>query len=99
MGSGFSKLKKQARQFEAQYEKMRDDMRSIEVTGSAGNGLVTIVMNGEHEIKNLQIKPDCVDKNDVEGLQDLIRAAHADALLKISAQSQNALPGGLPFGF
>lgn len=99
MGSGFSKLKKQARQFEAQYEKMRDDMRSLEVTGSAGNGLVTLVMNGEHEIKNLQIKPECVDKNDVEGLQDLIRAAHADALQKINAQSQSALPGGLPFGF
>ena len=74
-------------------------MRSLEVTGSAGNGLVTLVMNGEHEIKNLQIKPECVDKNDVEGLQDLIRAAHADALQKINAQSQSALPGGLPFGF
>ena len=94
MGSGFSKLKKQARQMEAQYEKMREEMSKLEVTGSAGNGLVTLVLNGEHEMKDLKIKPACVDPNDVEGLQDLIRAAYSEALEKIKAQSQQ---GNLPF--
>jgi nucleoid-associated protein EbfC len=92
MGSGFSKIKKQARQMEAQVEKMREEMKNLEVTGSAGNGLVTLVMNGEHEIKDLQIKPACVDPTDVEGLQDLIRAAYNDALAKIKSQSQQNLP-------
>jgi DNA-binding YbaB/EbfC family protein len=98
MGSGFSKLKKQAKQFESQYEKIREEMRALEVTGTAGNGLVTLVLNGEHELKDLKIKPDCVDPNDVEGLQDLIRAAYADAFAKIQAQSQQGM-GGLPFSF
>jgi len=98
MGSGFSKLKKQAKQFESQYEKIREEMRALEVTGTAGNGLVTLVLNGEHELKDLQIKPACVDPNDVEGLQDLIRAAYADAHAKIQAQSQQGT-GGLPFSF
>jgi nucleoid-associated protein EbfC len=101
MGSGFSKMKKQAKQFEAQYEKMREELKNVEAVGSAGNGLVTLVLNGEHEMKSLQIKPDCVDKNDVEGLQDLIRAAYAEALQKIQAQSQQGQQGlsGLPFSF
>ena len=94
MGSGFSKLKKQAKQFESQYAKMQEEMRALEVTGSAGNGLVTVVLNGEHELKDLKIKPACVDPNDIEGLQDLIRAAYAEAHAKIQAQSQQ---GGLPF--
>ncbi len=95
MGSGFSKLKKQARQMEAHYEKMREEMSKLEVTGSAGNGLVTLVLNGEHEIKDLKIKPACVDPSDIEGLQDLIRAAYGEALEKIKAQGQQNT--GLPF--
>ena len=96
MGSGFSKLKKQAKQFESQYAKIQEEMRALEVTGSAGNGLVTLVLNGQHELKDLKIKPACVDPNDVEGLQDLIHAAYADAHAKIQAQTQQGM-SGLPF--
>lgn len=96
MGSGFSKLKKQAKQFESQYAKIQEEMRALEMTGTAGNGLVTLVLNGEHELKDIKIKPACVDPNDIEGLQDLIRAAYADAHTKIQAQSQQGM-GGLPF--
>ncbi|HEX4839528.1 MAG TPA: YbaB/EbfC family nucleoid-associated protein [Rhabdochlamydiaceae bacterium] len=96
MGSGFSKLKKQAKQFESQYAKIQEEMRALEVTGSAGNGLVTLVLNGQHELKDLKIKPACVDPNDVEGLQDLIQAAYADAHAKIQAQTQQGM-SGLPF--
>jgi DNA-binding YbaB/EbfC family protein len=96
MGSGFSKLKKQAKQFESQYAKIQEEMRALEVTGSAGNGLVTLVLNGQHELKDIKIKPACVDSNDVEGLQDLIRAAYADAHAQIQAQTQQGM-GGLPF--
>jgi nucleoid-associated protein EbfC len=93
MGSGFSKLKKQAKQFEAQYEKMRDDLKSQEVIGTAGSGLVTVVLAGDHSMKKIEIKPACVDPNDVEGLQDLIKAAFDDANQKL----EQASGGGLPF--
>ena len=96
MGSGFSKMKKQAKLFEAQYEKMQEELRQLEVTGSAGNGLVTLVLNGEHQMKELKIKPDCIDRNDPEGLQDLIMAAYNDAAQKVAAQSQQN-SGSLPF--
>lgn len=97
MGSGFSKLKKQAKQFEAQYEKMREELKQQEVSGSAGGGLVTIVLSGDHSLKKIEIKPACVDPNDVEGLQDLIRAAYEDAHQKLEQQSSGSSLGGLPF--
>ena len=96
MGSGFSKLKKQAKQFEAQYEKMREELKQQEVTGVAGGGLVTIVLSGDHAMKKIEIKPACVDPNDIEGLQDLIKAAYDDATQKLEQNSNPSL-GGLPF--
>ncbi len=96
MGSGFSKLKKQAKQFEAQYEKMREDLKQQEFVGTAGNGLVTLILAGDHSLKKIEIKPACVDPNDVEGLQDLIKAAFEDANQKLE-QSSNSPMGNLPF--
>jgi len=93
MGSGFSKMKKQARALEQQYEKMREEMKNVSVEGSAGNGLVTVVLTGEKEMKEIRIKPECVDPNDIEGLQDLIRAAYNEAFQKASEQSQSGMPG------
>ncbi len=103
MGSGYSKMKKQAKLMEQQLEKMRTEMKSKQVTGSAGNGLVTVTINGEKELLEIKIKPDCVDKSDLEGLQDLIKAACVDAYSKTSDDTMGGLPfpGGmnLPFGF
>jgi DNA-binding YbaB/EbfC family protein len=91
MGSGFSKLKKQARQLEQQYEKMREEKKSIEVVGTSGNGLVTLTLSGDGEMKKIIIKPDCVSADDVEGLQDLIIAAYQDAHKKIGDPSDSDL--------
>jgi DNA-binding YbaB/EbfC family protein len=103
MGSGFSKMKKQAKLMEQQLEMMRSEMKSKQVTGSAGNGLVTVVLNGEKEVLEIKIKPECVDPNDLEGLQDLIKAACEDAYSKLSDDPAKgmSLPSGmnLPFGF
>lgn len=95
MGTGFSKKKKQAKMFQEQFSKMQSQLQKTEVMGSAGNGLVTITLTGDHEMKQIKIKPDCVDPEDVEGLEDLIKAAYRDALAKLNAQSPDfpSLPG------
>ena len=67
MGSGFSKMKKQARLMEQQYEKMREDAKNTQVAGSSGNGLVTVTVNGDKEIQSIAIKPECVDPSDWKG--------------------------------
>lgn len=103
MGSGFSKMKKQAKMFQEQMAKMQEDMQNLEVTGQAGNGLVEITLSGEKEIKKITIKPECVDPEDIEGLQDLIIVAFNDAAKKIEENSPSNSMGGLdlsslPFG-
>ena len=83
MGSGFSKMKKQARMLQQQYDQIQEEMKTLIVTGVAGNGLVEMTMNGDKELLDIKIKPDCVDKEDIEGLQDLILSACRDAHQKI----------------
>lgn len=104
MGSGYSKMKKQARQFQEQMSKMQEEMEKVEATGSAGNGLVEVTLTGENKLKKLKIKPECVDAEDIEGLEDLIKAAFNDASSQLQANSPGSslldnLPlGNLPFG-
>ncbi len=96
MGSGFSKMKKQARQMEQQMESMKAELKNKSFTGTSGNGLVTVAINGEKALKELKIKPECVDPSDVEGLEDLIKAAFDEAFSKAEKESS---PEGfsLPF--
>lgn len=94
MGSGFSKMKKQARMMQEQFGQMRDQLASQTAEGSAGSGLVTVIVNGEKELKKIAIKPECVNPNDVEGLQDLILAAYEDATGKLPKQDTG---GQIPF--
>ncbi len=97
MGSGFLKKKKQAKAFKQQLNQMQDDFLSklvaVEVTGTAGGGLVEISINGAHEMKRIQIKPECVDPEDIEGLETLIKAAYMDASNKLKEQSEGS---GMP---
>jgi nucleoid-associated protein EbfC len=92
MGTGFAKKKKQAKMLQDQLLKMQSQMRDTDFVGTAGNGMVTITLTGEQEMKQIKIKPECVDPEDVEGLQDLIKAAYADAQKKIQSQTSN-IPG------
>ena len=87
MGTGFAKKKKQARMMQDQLRKFQEQMQQSETTGSAGNGLVTVTLSGDQEMKKIVIKPDCVDPEDIEGLQDLIKAAHNDALKQLREQA------------
>jgi nucleoid-associated protein EbfC len=103
MGSGFLKKKKQARMMQAEFssmqEKLSKKLDTLEVTGSAGNGLVQIVLNGGNELKSVKINPECVDPEDIEGLETLIKAAYDDAMNKLKEQSTSELgapAGGMP---
>lgn len=98
MGSGYSKMKKQAKQFQDQLAKMQEDMQDLEVIGSAGNGLVEVTLSGEKELKKITINPECVDPEDIEGLQDLILVAFNDAASKIQDNSPTSMLDSLPLG-
>lgn len=93
MGTGFSKKKKQAKALQEQFSQIQSQIKQSEATGVAANGLVTITLTGEHDLKQIKIKPECVDPEDIEGLEDLIKAAHHDAVNKLKAQQPTGIPG------
>jgi DNA-binding YbaB/EbfC family protein len=93
MGSGFSRKKKEAKLMQQQFSQMQEQMSHLEVTGVAAGGLVTITLSGEGEMKSIKIKPECVDKEDIEGLEILIKSAHSDAQKKLKEHSPQSMSG------
>lgn len=83
MGTGFAKKKKQARMMQEQFSKLQEQLKSTEAVGTAANGLVTVTLNGDYDVLKVAIKPECVDPEDVEGLEDLVKAAFNDAAKKL----------------
>lgn len=100
MGSGFLKKKKAAKEFQSQMSQLQQTLSSkldtVEVEGQAGNGLVKIVLSGAGEMKRITIHPDCVDREDIEGLEALIKAAHHDATQKVQGAVESPSMTDLP---
>ncbi|MBA2368727.1 MAG: YbaB/EbfC family nucleoid-associated protein [Candidatus Protochlamydia sp.] len=92
MGSGFAKKKKEARLVQQQMSQIQNKLLNLEVMGVAANGLVTLTLTGDGEMKQIKIKPECVDLEDLEGLEMLIKAAHNDAQKKLKENSPS-IPG------
>ena len=84
MGSGYSKMKKQQKAMQAQMESMQKALEEKEVVGNSEGNLVQVTLSGTKAIKKITINPECVDKEDVEGLEDLILSAFKDAEEKAS---------------
>ncbi len=95
MGSGFARKKKEAKLMQQQFSQLQSQMSTMEVSGTAGGGLVTITLTGEGEMKSIKIKPDCVDKEDIDGLELLIKSAYGDAQKKLKENAPPGLPQGL----
>lgn len=91
MGSGFLKRKKEMRAMQEKLTEMQSKMDALEVEGTAGGGLVSIMLLGNGTVKSVKIKPDCIDKEDPDGLQDLIRAAFNDAKQKLDSQGMQGM--------
>ena len=91
-------LAKMAQKMQADMAKAQAELAEATVEGTAGGGAVVIVLTGTQEIKDVRIQKDAVDPEDVATLQDLVRAAFADALAKsreLAAQRLGSVTGGL----
>ncbi len=92
-------LMKQAGEMQKKMEAMQATLEAAVLEGSAGAGMVRITMTGKGELRGLTIDPKLIDPDEVEMLQDLIVAAHADARRKVdaaSAEEMAKVTGGLP---
>lgn len=81
----FGKMLKQAQELQGRMAKLQEEVELLEVEGRAGGGLVTVTLSGKNEMKGLKIDPSLMNAEEVEILEDLIVAAHADARAKAEA--------------
>jgi len=98
-----SQLAQMMQQAQAMQQKMQADLENISVEAQAGGGMVKVQMNGLGQITKLNIEKSVVDPNDVEMLEDLVRAAVNQAVGQIDEQrgeQAKAMAGsmGLPPG-
>ena len=107
MGGGPSDMNSMIRQAQKMQEQMTEkqaelDAREYEV--NAGGGVVTVKIKGNKEITDIAIKPEIVDPDDVETLQDILVAAVNEAIKKVESENEQemskitgsmGLPGGL----
>lgn len=89
------RLKKMQKQMMEPQEKLEATV----FTGTAGGGMVTVEVKGNHEVVSVKIDPDALEsKDDIEMIEDTIVAALNDATKKLEAESQKVL-GGFGGGF
>jgi DNA-binding YbaB/EbfC family protein len=88
-------MMKQAQQMQ---DRLQKQMTEMQVEATAGGGMVTVAINGHKQLLRITIDPECVSKEDVDMLQDLIVAAVADAQRKVDeaiAREMGGLMGGM----
>ena len=88
-----------AKEMQAKFQAMQEEIAAMEATGQAGGGLVKVTLTGKFEMKALDIDPSLFKEDDVEVLEDLILAAHNDARAKVEQAMQEktqAMTAGLP---
>ena len=72
-----------AKEMQAKFQEMQEQIAQMEATGQAGGGLVSVTISGKFEMRSLKIDPSLFKEDEVEILEDLILAAHNDAKAKV----------------
>lgn len=91
-------LAKMAQQMQAEMARVQEELRTLQVEGSAGGGAVKAIVTGDQVLISVALERDVVDPDDVEMLQDLITAAVNDALRtarETGEQKMARVTGGL----
>lgn len=97
-GGNMNNMIKQAQKMQEQMLKVQQEIEETVLEASSGGGMVTVKANGKKELLEIKIKPEAVDPDDVEMLEDLVMVAVNDAFSKADALSQErmgALTGGI----
>ena len=100
MPGNMNNMMKQVQKMQKQMEEAQAKLDETEVTRSAGGEMVEAVINGKKELLSVKIKPDVVDPEDVEMLEDLVVAAVSEAIRKADEMANTEmgkLTGGINF--
>ena len=93
MNPQYQKMMKQVQEMQRKMAQAQEELANETVEASAGGGMVTVVMSGALEVREVRIDPEAVDPDDVEMLQDLVMAATNEALRSAQDLAQRKLGG------
>lgn len=99
----FNKLMKQAQQMQQNIQKAQEELGKMKVTGTAGAGMVVVMLNGRYEAEKITLDPSALEESK-ETLEALIAAAFNDAVRKVEGEAKGKMAGlmsglNLPEGF
>ena len=100
-GMNMQNMMRQAQQMQLKMQKMQEELEQREVTAQAGGGVVSVTVTGKKVVKSITIKPEAVDPDDVEMLEDLVCAAVNEALNQAEEMMQSEMSkitGGMTLG-
>lgn len=92
-------IMKKAKEMQEKMQQLQNEMENLEITGTAGGGLVSVTLNGKNTITAIKIDPSLIKPEEAEILEDLIMAAHNEAKAKIEtamAEKTQSMTAGLP---
>ncbi|MCL2586695.1 MAG: YbaB/EbfC family nucleoid-associated protein [Firmicutes bacterium] len=90
--ANMQQMMKQAQAMQKQLEQAKADLAETLIEASSGGGMVSVEMSGAYELLNLKIKPEAVDPDDVEMMEDLVIAAINEALTQVTKLREETLP-------
>ena len=98
MVGGMGKAMKQVQKMQAEMKRMQEELEQKSVSATSGGGMVEVTVNGHRKVLGITIKPEVVDPEDIETLQDLLQAAVNEALRKaeeLAANEMQKIAGGM----
>lgn len=101
-GGNMNQMMKQAQKLQEQMNQVQANLVNMTVEATSGGGMVYVKVNGRQEIMELKIKPEAVDPEDVEMLQDMVLTAVNEGLKKAADMANEAMgkiTGGLNLPF
>ncbi len=98
MGQNMNNMIKQAQKMQEEMEKTQEEIKAKEYTTTVGGGAVEVMMTGDKVLKSIKLKPEIVDPDDVEMLEDLIVSAVNEVIRIAEAEAEekmSKISGGL----
>ena len=96
--ANMNQMMKQAQQMQAKMGSLQKELETREFEASSGGGMVKVKVNGKQELLDIEINKDCVDPDDVDMLQELVKTAMNQALTESQesvSKAMNKVTGGL----
>ncbi len=103
MGGGMNmNMIRQAQKMQQDMQNFQEEQKNREFEATSGGGMVKAVVNGDHKVLSIDIKPEAVDPDDVEMLCDMVTAAVNEAMKAAddaAEEGMKKITGGLSLGF